>query len=121
MSKKKNKSKLNRSKARKAQSKAKNVSRLLTVTILGVLGYFVYGDLKAESLQGTQSPYSDSDYLEYLHELDEIKEEIGIYELEYDLEQDPEYRDMPKQVTVCWSASQQRLVPSYMADTECGS
>lgn len=125
MSKKKSKAKKTKAKALKANQqrvrKAQTVSRVLTITILGVLGFFVYSDVKAESLQGTQNIYDDSEYLDYLHELDAIKESLGIYELEYDLDRDPEYQDMPKQITVCWSASQQRLVPAYMAETECGS
>lgn len=113
MSKKKRKAKLNRSKAMQAR-KAQNVSRLLTITIMGVLSYFVFQDVKAESLQGVQNAYESTEYLDYLHELDVIKESLGIYELEYDLEKDAEYEDLPKVITVCWSASQERLVPAYM-------
>ena len=116
MSKKSKKSKkqkkLNKQK-QSAQRQAQAVSRMLTITILSVLGFFVYKDVTAESLQGTQNIYADTAYLDYLHELDAIKEEIGIYELEYDLENDVEYEDLPKVITVCWSASQERLVPAY--------
>ena len=90
---------------KKAQAKAQTVSRILTITILSVLSYFVYSDLKAENLQDVQSIYDDTSYLDELHEIDLVLQEL---QTTY-----PETKE-PLFIAVCWSATQQRLVPAYM-------
>ena len=99
MSKKKSNKKAKQRKALIArEKKAQGVSRLLTILILGVIGFTVYNDVKAED-----SRYLTDDELLELNDMDDYLDEL-----------EAKYPTEKKQITVCWSESQQRLVPEYM-------
>ncbi len=85
---------------RKQRQQAQGISRMLTVIILGVIGFTVYNDVKADELESRY--LSDSELLE-LNEMDDYLDQL-----------EAEYQDLPKQIVVCWSAEKQRLVPVYM-------
>ncbi len=101
--KKKNKKIKKNTKARKLklaeQSKAKTTSRLFSIAVLAIIGYAIYPDLHAESIE---SRYLTDEELLQLNEMDEELEQL---EAKYPKQ---------KQIIICWNAEKQRLVPTYM-------
>ncbi len=105
--KKKNKKSKKQNKARKLklaqQRKSQGISRMLTILILGVIGFTVYADVSADELE---SKYLTDKELLILNDVDSMDADVDQLEAEY--------KDLPKQIVVCWSAEKQRLVPVYM-------
>ncbi len=88
---------------RKEKQQAQTVSRLLAVAILGFIGFSVYSDVYADEIE---SKYVTDEQLLILNDVDSMDADVD--------QMESEYKDLPKQITVCWSAEKQRLVPVYM-------